>query len=67
MVWKEIANVFSVFTTRLFSVNHVCNSVITLFSLYLRLFIFSSDTNMFVVIKYYFFLGVGGMSTKDNM
>jgi len=39
---------FSVLTIRLFSVNHVCKSVITLFSLYWRLFIFSSVTNMFV-------------------
>jgi len=48
VVWKDIANVLSTLTTRLFSVNHVCNSVITLFSLYWRLFIFASDTNMFV-------------------
>ena len=30
MVWKDIANVFSTLTTKLFSVNHVSNSVITL-------------------------------------
>ena len=48
VVWKDITTVFSVFTTRLFSVNHVCISVITLFSLYWRSFIFPPDTNMFV-------------------
>jgi len=45
---KDLANVLSTLTTRLFSVNHVCSPFITLFNLYWRLFIFSSDTNMFV-------------------
>jgi len=48
VVWKDIDNVFSTLASRLFSVNHIYNSVITLFSLNWRLFIFSSDTNMFV-------------------
>jgi hypothetical protein len=48
VIWKETANVFSTLTTRLFSVYYVCNSFITLFNLSWRLFIFSSDTNMFV-------------------
>ena len=48
IVWKDIASVFSTLTTRLFGINHVCNLFMTLFNLYWRLFIFSSDTNMFV-------------------
>jgi hypothetical protein len=49
MVWKEeIANIFSTLTTRQFGVNHVCNSVVKLLSLYWRMFTFASDINMFV-------------------
>ena len=48
VVWKDTANIFSTLTTRLFSVNHVCNTFITLFNLYWRWYIFSSVTNMFV-------------------
>ena len=48
VVWKDIASVFSAFTIRLFKVNHVWISFITLFSLDWMVFKFSPDTSMFM-------------------
>ena len=48
VVWKDIANVFPAFTIRLFEVNHVWISFMTLFSLDWTVFKLSPDINMFV-------------------